>query len=290
MAAKLPKDFPAQNKKPVASFTEKLDAESLKFFSEVAKRPFSQQAVAFLNAYWAECSGEAEFIYTASWDIMKYADMHSKGIQLLYQYDEGCDVDFDIGLYFYEQLCKYVEEPKNKAMAGYKQSQPEMMTALKRKQELRYKVDVNFDGRISFLEYLLYQYKDVANPADFCTRSMGHDEHPEIKKARLALEEVNKRIRAYEEEKSRLTKESEGSGVKALGAKNMLAQIDAGPLKDQLNKALISAEAAVRIASKKFGGASGGGEGSADASSAGSLWWMNRDLEEKKKKYGPQKK
>jgi len=32
-----------------------------------------------------------------------------------------------------------------------------MMTALIRKQELREKVDVNFDGRISFLEYLLYQ-------------------------------------------------------------------------------------------------------------------------------------
>jgi len=149
-----------------------------------------------------------------------------------------------------------------------------------------------FDGRISFLEYLLYQYKDVANPADFCTRSMGHDEHPEIKKARLALEEVNKRIRAYEEEKARLTAESNGSGVKALGAKNMLAQIDAGPLKDQLNKALISAEAAVRIASKKFGGSSyGGTDGSGSGGgSSGAIWWMNRDLEEKKKKYGPQKK
>jgi len=218
--------------------------------------------------------------------------MHSKGIQLLYQYDEGCDVDFDIGLYFYEQLCKFVEDPKHKDLAAYKISQPEMMTALKRKQELRDKVDVNFDGRISFLEYLLYQYKDVANPADFCTRSMGHDEHPEIKKARLALEEVNKRIRAYEEEKARLTAESNGSGVKALGAKNMLAQIDAGPLKDQLNKALISAEAAVRIASKKFGGSSyGGTDGSGSGGgSSGAIWWMNRDLEEKKKKYGPQKK
>jgi hypothetical protein len=51
-----------------------------------------------------------------------------------------------------------------------------------------------------------------------------------------ALEEVNKRIRAYEEEKARLTAESQGTGVKALGAKNMLAQIDAGPLKEELNK------------------------------------------------------
>jgi len=139
-----------------------------------------------------------------------------------------------------------------------------------------------------FLEYLLYQYKDVANPADFCSRSMGKDEHPEIKKARLALEEVSKRIRAYEEEKARLLAESNsGNGVKALGAKNMLAQIDAGPLKSELNKALITAEAAVRIASKKFGGQSADGE---DGSSAGAIWWMNRDLEEKKKRYGPSAK
>jgi len=213
--------------------------------------------------------------------------MHSKGISLIYKYDEGFDLDFDIGLYFYEQLCKFLEEAKNKSWKEkYPRSQPVMLTAIVRKQELRDKVDVNFDGRISFLEYLLYQYKDVANPADFCSRSMGHDEHPEIKKARLALEEVNKRIRAYEEEKARLTAESQGTGVKALGAKNMLAQIDAGPLKEELNRALITAEAAVRIASKKYGGQTSGDGGSSD----GAIWWMNRDLEEKQRRYGPQKK
>lgn len=274
------------------SFTEKLDAESMKFFCEVAARPYSQQAVAFLNAYWPEVKDEAEFIYSGSWEVLKYADMHNKGISLIYKYEEGKDVDFDIGLYFYEQLCKFVEDPKNSKYAGgnYKRSQPEMMTALKRKQELRDKVDVNFDGRISFLEYLLYQYKDVANPADFCTRSMGKDEHPEIRKARLALEEVNKSIRAYEEEKDRLTTEANsGSGVKALGAKNMLAQIDSGPLKENLNAALIKAEAAVRTACKKFAGSASGGEGSAGMTD-GALWWMNRDLEEKKKRYGPSQK
>jgi len=272
-----------------ASFTEKLDAESMKFFSEVAKRPFAQQAVAFLNAYWPEVNAESEFIYSVAWDTLKYADMHNKGIQLLYQYDEGCDVDFDIGLYFYEKLCKFCEDPKNKKWTEtYKRSLPVMLTAIKRKQELRDEVDVNFDGRISFLEYLLYQYKDVANPADFCTRSMGHDEHPEIRKARLALEEVNKKIRAYEEEKARLEKEASGSGVKALGAKNMLAQLDNSPVKDELNKALITAEAAVRIASKKFGGSTG--SSTDNSMSSGAVWWMNRELEEKQKKYGPQKK
>jgi len=283
------KDLAFLNKpKSGPSFTEKLDGESLKFFTEVANRPFSQQAVAFLNAYWAEAKDEAEFIYSVAWETVKYADMHNKGISLIYKYDEGYDVDFDIGLYFYEQLCKFCEDPKNNQWrTGYSRSIPQMMTAIKRKQELRDEVDVNFDGRISFLEYLLYQYKDVANPADFCNRSMGHDEHPEIRKARLALEEVNKRIRAYEEEKARLTAESQGEGVKALGAKNMLAQIDAGPLKSELNKALITAEAAVRIASKKYGGQSGGSGG---GSSEGAIWWMNRDLLEKQKRYGPNAK
>lgn len=204
------------------------------------------------------------------------------------EYEEGTDLDFDMGLYFYEQLCKFCEDPKNDAMVSpYKRSHPEMMTALKRKQELREKVDVNFDGKVSFLEYLLYQYQDVANPADFCTRSMGHDEHPEIVKARQALEEVNKRVRAYEEEKARLTEESKLPGVKGLAAVNLLAQLDASPIKEELNKALITAQAAVRIAQKKYGGQGGqGGGGSSD----GSLWWLQRDLTEKQKRYGPQKK
>jgi len=271
-----------------ASFTEKLEPDALRFFSEIIEKPFSRQAVSFLNAYWPEAKNEAEFIYSVAWEKIKYADMHNKGISLIYQYDEGKDLDFDIGLYFYELLCKFCDDPKNaKWKSQYLRSLPVMMTAIKRKQELRDEVDVNFDGRISFLEYLLYQYKDVANPADFCKRSMGHDEHPEIRKARLALEEVNKRIRAYEEEKARLEKESEGTSVKALGAKNMLAQLDSSPTKEELNKSLITAEAAVRIASKKYGGQGGSG---ADSFSEGAIWWMNRDLEEKQRRYGPNKK
>jgi len=277
----------------MTSFVEKLDKESLDYFSAVCKKPFSQQAVAFLNAYWPEVHDDADFIFTVAWEMMKYADMNSKGIQYLYQYEEGADLDFDIGLYFYEQLCKFLDDPKNAHWKNdFPMSQPEMMTAIKRKQELREKVDVNFDGRISFLEYLLHQYRSVANPADFCKRSMtGGDEHPEIRKARLALEEVNKRIRAYEAEKARLEKESECPGVKGLRAKNMLAQLDSSPLAEELNQALITAEAAVRIATRKFGGQKGGaapGEAGAPLTD-GAIWWMNRDLQEKQTKYGKKK-
>merc|ERR1711934_2891 len=271
------------------SFTEKLDPAALEFFNDVCSRPFSQQAVAFLNAYWPEVQSQVEFIFNVAWETIKYADMHCKGISLIYKYDEGNDLDFDIGLYFYEKLCKFVEDPKNAKWASeeFAMSQPEMMTAIKRKQELREKVDVNFDGRASFLEYLLYQYKDVANPADFCNRSMGHDEHPEIRKARLALEEVSRRIRAFEEEKARLEKESKEPGVKGLRAKNMLAQLENNPLKEELNKALITAEAAVRIATRKFGrGGTGGADGARSNPTEGAIWWMNKDLEVKKQRYG----
>jgi hypothetical protein len=102
---------------------------------------------------------------------------------------------------------------------------------------------------------------------------------------------VNKRIKAYEAEKARLEAQAQEPGVKGLRAKNQLAQLDSSPLKEELNKALISAEAAVRMATKKFGSGtytftSGGGVSSSD----GALFWMNKDLEEKQKRYGPQKK
>eukprot|EP01101_Sappina_pedata_P004635 TRINITY_DN1_c1_g1_i1.p2 TRINITY_DN1_c1_g1~~TRINITY_DN1_c1_g1_i1.p2 ORF type:complete len:280 (-),score=179.42 TRINITY_DN1_c1_g1_i1:124-963(-) len=277
----------------MSSFTEKLDAESLAFFNEVCARPFSQQAVAFLNAYWTELSSQAEFIFSVSWEVIKYADMHSKGISLVHHYEEGTELDFNIGLYFYERLCKFLEESNNAKWAAkeYAISQPEMLTAIKRKQELREKVDVNFDGKVSFLEYLLYQYQSLANPADFCFRSMGQDEHPEIKKARLALEEVSKRIRAFETEKSRLETDSKLPGVKGLTATNLLAQLENNPLKQQLNAALITAEAALRKAAKLFGGGAAVNmnptePGKRVASNDGALWWMGRDLEEKKKRYG----
>lgn len=76
-------------------------------------------------------------------------------------------------------------------------------------------------------------------------------------------------------------------GVKGLGAKHELAILDAGVLADDLNKSLITAEAAVRIVSRKFGGSAAKAEsGEAVKPTEGSVWWLNRDLEAKKKLYG----
>lgn len=271
------------------AFTAKLSPEALAYFNELCQKPFSAQAVAFLNAYWSEVGSQAEFIFSCAWEMIKKCDMHAKGLNYIHLYDEGNDLDFNIGLYFYEQLCKEViDSPGGRKWRDddkYQPSMPTMMTALVRKQELREKVDVNFDGRVSFLEYLLYQYREYANPADFTFRSMAQTvggENEAIKKARLALEEVSKAIRAYEAEKQRLENDSKLEGVKGLAAKNLLAQLLSSPLAEKLNAALISAEAAVRIAGRKFGATGSvftiAGDQRVAKPTDGSLWWMSRDL------------
>jgi len=272
------------------SFVEKLDPESLEAFNEASAKSFSSQAIFFLNAFWEEYGDQAEFIYAHAWRIMKMADMNAKGISYVHLYEEGNDLDFDLGLYFFEQLCKFTDDAKNKAeLEAYESSMPVMMTSIVRKKELREKVDVNFDGRVGFLEYLLYQYK--ASPKDLMQRSMSApDEDESIRKAREALERVNRAIQEYETEKQRLeTEAASGRGIKALKAKNELAQLNSSPLWETLNKALITAEAAVRIATRnaKKNGGKVGGSGAPAGRSDGAVWWMNRDLAEKKAKYGP---
>jgi len=279
------------------SFVEKLDKESLAAFNEASAKPFASQAVFFLNAFWDEYGDQAEFIYSVAYATMRKADMEAKGISYVHLYDEGADLDFDMGLYFFEQLVKVCEDPKSASYrADYPKSMPVMMTSIVRKKELRDKVDVNFDGRVGFLEYLLYQYN--ASPKDLMDRSMGQVEEDEvdeaIRKAREALEQVNRSIMAYEAEKQRLTDAAEGGkGIKALKAKNELAQLESGPLWEKLNKDLITAEAAVRIATRaaqargaNVGGARAEGKNQGPPRIQGAMWWMQRDLDEKKKKYG----
>lgn len=287
----------------MTSFTEKLDPEALKFFNDTCKKKHSEQAVAFLNAYWQEVGDQAEWIFSVTWEIVKKEDMDARNISLLHLYQEGCDFDFDVGLKLYESMSKFCEDPKNMKWKTivheqkdwdnqdkWGKSKTHIMTALARKKLLREKVDVNFDGRITMLEFLLDQYSDCGvNPHDFIQRSMkAPDEHPEVRKARLALEEVNERIRAYEKKKYELERDSQLPGVKGKMAINELAQLESSPLKEELNYALITAEAAVRRVNKLFG--AGGVMASSENNGAsipseGAVWWMDRDLAAKKKLY-----
>lgn len=274
------------------SFTEALDEKSLEYFNEVCTRPFAEQAQFFLNAFWDECGDHAEAIYAIHWSTIKKVEMDSLGIQYVHLYEEGIDLDFDMGLVLFEKLCRHFDENKEDA-EQYPNAIPSMMTSVVRKKELRNKVDVNFDGRVGFLEYLLYQFQ--VSPKTLMDRSTRSTEsNPELDAARAALAEVNKRIKAYEAEKARLTKIAEsGKGVKALGAKNMLAQIESGPLMEQLRAALITAEAKVRIVARKYklkASAGGGAVSEGQPRTDGTVWWMKREIKEKKRLYGRKKK
>lgn len=280
------------------SFTEALDEKSLEYFNEVCARPFAEQAQFFLNAFWDEFGDHAEAVYAVHWAKVKKVHMDSLGIAYLHEYEEGFDLDFDIGLVLFESVWKYFNETKEgKAHAtSYPKAvipsiDGRMMTSIARKKELRDKVDVNFDGRVGFLEFLLYQFQ--ASPKTLMERSTRTGEtNPELEAARAALADVNRRIKAYEAEKHRLTQIAENAkGVKALGAQNMLAQIESGPLAEDLRAALINAEAKVRIVARRSkirlqGGAGADGAEGGGGRTEGSIWWMQRELEEKKKLYG----
>jgi len=95
------------------SFTEKLDPESLQAFNVATKKKFSEQAQFFLNAFWDEHGSQAELVYTVAWDWLKKVDMRHKGVHYIHLYDEGNELDFDMSLYFFEQLSKFYSDPKN---------------------------------------------------------------------------------------------------------------------------------------------------------------------------------
>jgi len=281
--------------KSTESFKQKLGKAELDYFNEVAKQPFSGQAVAFLNAYWDEVHTQAPFIFNVSWEIFKKVDMQFKGVDYIHLYDEGRSLDFDAGLKYFEEMVKYTDDEKNDHVSDdYKISYPKMMTSLVRKRELRDKVDVNFDGHVSFIEYLLYQYQDFAKPGDFIKRSQAlGSENKYIRLARLALEKVHAAIKAYEKKKIALEEAAKQPGVKGLTAKNQLAQLGSSPLMETLNEALIKAEAALRKVKKKYKDAKKGGAtpGGTEMNAAnGALFWMDEDCKKGKKKYQKKKK
>lgn len=283
-----------KSKSSSTSFKQQLGKEELQFFNKVANENFKAQAIAFLNAYWREVKSQAPFIFNVSWDLFKKTDMHFQGVEYVHLYNEGKNLDFDAGLYFFEKINKYFDEGGEWTGSEFEASKPVMMTSIARKKELRNKVDVNFDGRVSFLEYLLYQYQGFANPADFCTRSMNMSDEPEeVIKARQKLEEVNEQIRKFEAKRLALENAAKKPGVKGLSAKNELAQLDSSDLANDLNKLLISAEAAVRIVSKKYkirASTNTPGGSTKIVETNGSVFWLEKDLEAKKKKYAKKKK
>uniref|UniRef100_A0A7S3LH80 Uncharacterized protein n=1 Tax=Aplanochytrium stocchinoi TaxID=215587 RepID=A0A7S3LH80_9STRA len=205
-----------------------LDDVEKDYFNEVQNKSFSQQAVAFLDAYWEEIGGQAPFIFELAWEVIKEIDMQQNKIEYIHKYQESSDLrDFDWALLFFEKLCKAVETretedrdsngeivmkgnkpamKKWKDIPYYNISMPTMMTAVTRRTEIRDKVDFNNDGTISFLEYLIYTYKRISNASEFILRgranregaSLNSPERMALEAAQAALDEVKRKIAEYQ--------------------------------------------------------------------------------------------
>jgi len=198
----------------------------------------------FLNAFWVECGNEAEKIWQWCQKFQEYDQVNGK---------EGNDLDE-----FWSH--KYLE------------TVGETMTVIQMREVLK-EIDLDNNRRISLLEYCLYKFKQTIK--ELLKRPQGMNE--ELAKAQQALAAVQAEIEKIEKKKSELEAASRGGGVKAMQAKNELSQLLVAD-NTELNKAMLTAEAAVRKA-QKLGG----------LAAQGALFWIERDLQEAKK-YKPKSK
>jgi len=219
---------------------------SLEEFNKIQSRGYARQAVFFLNAFWMETGKDAEQIWR--W-CHKFQELDKAGAS------DGNSLDEFWGHKFLET-------------AG------EPLTVLKMREVLR-EIDINNDKRMCLLEYLLFFYKQTIKEM----LSRPQDVNEDLERAQEALAQVQLEIQKIEEQKAKLEAIAEDNSrpVKANAAKNELEQLLKQDPTD-LNRALVTAEAAVRRAQKR----------PAD-SAPGATWWVTRELEEAKK-YKPKRK
>lgn len=147
----------------------------------------------------------------------------------------------------------------------------ETMTVIKMRETLK-EIDQNHNKHMSIIEYLIWKYK--VSIKELLSRPQGTNE--DLVKAQQSLKAVQAEIQRIEDKKAQLEQASQGTGVKAMQAKNELEQLLTKDNTD-LNRAMITAEAQVRKAQK-----------SSNVAAQGSLWWVDRELTEAKK-YKPKK-
>jgi hypothetical protein len=213
------------------------DQKVMDEFTEVGHRPYDKQAQFFLNAFWTEAGSDAEKIWEYTHGF----------IGLDTKKEEGCDLDE-----FYSH--KFLE------------NFGETMTALELRNKLR-TIDINNDHHMSLLEYLLNRFsQDVET---LMSRPQGTNE--ELEKAQKALDDVQKEIKRIETTKADLETRAAAGGVKGNTAKQELFKLlNEDPT--ELNRAVLTAEAAVRRAQKLE-----------IQVAPGQTWWLGRQLEEAKK-------
>jgi stage V sporulation protein SpoVS len=210
------------------------------------------QAIYFLNAFWTETNDKAETIYSQYNGFIEVAKMERTAEGKEAKESDIKDVNEVFARKFLERDGK-------------------TLTAIAFRGAFR-EIDVNNDGRMSFIEFLLYDNKQTVE--ELLKREQATT--PEFEAAKEAYAAVMAAIAGLEKQKADLQAEAEGTGVKANAAKAQLAQLLAAD-NLELNRLVTNAEEGLKKAKKTVGAAPGG------------VWWFNRQLEEAKK-YKPGKK
>ncbi len=265
--------------------------EALIKFTAIGHLQYKHQAMFYLNAYWREFGEKnKEKIWEYTHEMAKLDPKK----------EQGCELD---------------ELTAHKFLENVK----EAMTAIELREELR-KIDLNNDHHMSLLEYLVHRFGGdvltlVTRPQENSLKVKEIDievtiqefrrhieeANRDLPKAQAALEQVRLEIAKIEATKRDLEEKSKLEGVK--GKTNLqLLNAFLAEKHHALDESLIHAEAAVRIVkhtaeaqakkltefiSNSQNLSAGGVELSVH--NQGSVWWVERELEEVKK-YQPPKK
>jgi len=216
--------------------------EALEHFGDiVATSSYKEQMVFFMNATWAD-NGEKK----------KCEEMYTWCLKM-------------------EELGEIAKNSKHDLddfqAARFLETFGKTMTVIERRQQLR-DIDIDGNNRMGMLEWLVYNY--TTDVIQLMNAPQGTN--AALKSAEKALKVVLKEIKKIEDEKKKLNKLiKSGKGLAAIRGKAELAQLlDKDPL--PLNKALITAEAAVRKAQK-----------SKDMTAQGKAWLLSYELAQAKK-------
>eukprot|EP01097_Dermamoeba_algensis_P011824 TRINITY_DN930_c0_g1_i4.p1 TRINITY_DN930_c0_g1~~TRINITY_DN930_c0_g1_i4.p1 ORF type:complete len:224 (-),score=65.54 TRINITY_DN930_c0_g1_i4:119-790(-) len=185
----------------------------------ILARPYKEQAIHFLNAFWVERNANAEEVYKF---FLKFPELdQEKG-------KEGSDLDeFNA-----HRLFEFFGEP---------------MTVVHLREQLA-AVGIDRKKRLSLIEFLLHKYQItvdtlLSKKVEKGPGSLSED----VIKAQQALNAVQTEIGKIEKKKAELEALANGTGVKAMQAKAELSSL-LGQDNTELNRALLSAEAALRKA------------------------------------------
>eukprot|EP01083_Nonionella_stella_P026081 71808_1 len=223
---------------------QKMTESEMKQFTDITSKRYKDQGIFFLNAYWDEFEGQAEKI----WDYVQ-------SMQELDAEDgaEGSDLQ---EIY----ASRFLEKTEG------------AMTVMSFRNKMR-AIDLDYNRRMALIEFLVFNYEKPI--PDLLSKPQGMNET--LLKAQRALEAVQNEIATLKAKEADLRKKSSGTGVRATTAKQELNAFLSAD-KTELNRAFLTAEAAVRAA-KKLGG---------DVAQ-GFVWYLERELTEAKK-YKPKSK